>query len=1115
MLAARVLDTYLWRIGDRTWRGRASNECLKRISTDLRKKASKAMAVAVFEIRGTVQSDAPLFVVGRRSAFSNKHPWAAPISERSSKIHAPAGPAECALRTVLGGAAWMHDLGKALAMFQERIRAAVSGGPGGSGVHKSDPVRHEIFSLYFLEALVEDASSQTVSGRTSEAEILAAIADMVDPDTVPSTERMRAMAEKAQLASRGLFYRSADSVGGEILASDSPLRLDPSTVLGYMALLILTHHRLPMTDHREGNFKGAPYVWPEARRSARPAEKFFQVADAGEAPWVQESWRRKSANAFRACADIDPSDLPDIAIYGRPAMLYADHLGSMKKEASPEEEWKKKPLANTTKDEDGKVIPADLLLRHTERVASETRAGARLMMKDVEGFPALYDVDIPDRLREPSASGRFQWQSDAAAEVSRVCLRHPGGFFAAILSGTGTGKTIGAPTILTAASTSDAIESRRGLRFNLALGLRTLARQSGSEYIDDLGFSMRDVMVAVGGENLEVPDEKSGAEEEGDSGSEERTLLTDIAEIEPAEGRHVETAFMRDLAFDIEADLPATAQAMTNADRLKGSKLYDFLKAPALVATIDHLMPCADARRGGHLDAQLRAASSDLIIDEVDLFEPEDIAAVSRLVHLTAAYGRRVIVMSATLTPYLARVLFSAYREGWRLYASSRGISSDIVSLVCAEGGVKDGELSCAAICEIAKFEELFEHVRSSLVKRLDASEPRRRGRIVDLIPGEGMKGVIRSIDMSWERLHRDHALSDRHGKYSFGLVRLTRISHVQKVSTGLEELVVSGERQWSGEPVKRRLVVLHSEMPAGHRLMIERILKDILKRKGGDPNARVREFLIREGLLSEGEPSNVSILVVSSPVIETGNDVDFDFAIIDPSSTRAIVQTAGRVNRHRLLSVHEPNIHILGRYLVEMLARGRFENPGFDTDVSGTGVAPLVYTGDRAMGPLGISENIDVIDARLVIETEREIQLGKLEAERLAGFLEGSWPAVSDFTGSVKQKLSAAFGNRRRFRRTTRIDGSIIPNVDGDQIVNWRLFQGQRDRGRVPVKCVNGSDFYLLKSSPVEIVKAYRGKNLASKVDAPEFRLMGTDESPVIIHDALGLLRKESFEGG
>ena len=68
--AARVLDRYFWRIGDRTWRGRASNACLDRVARDLREIATRNTAVMIQEVRSSKDSRAPMILVGSRASFS-------------------------------------------------------------------------------------------------------------------------------------------------------------------------------------------------------------------------------------------------------------------------------------------------------------------------------------------------------------------------------------------------------------------------------------------------------------------------------------------------------------------------------------------------------------------------------------------------------------------------------------------------------------------------------------------------------------------------------------------------------------------------------------------------------------------------------------------------------------------------------------------------------------------------------------------------------------------------------------------------------------------------------------------------------------------------------------
>lgn len=68
------------------------------------------------------------------------------------------------------------------------------------------------------------------------------------------------------------------------------------------------------------------------------------------------------------------------------------------------------------------------------------------------------------------------------------------------------------------------------------------------------------------------------------------------------------------------------------------------------------------------------------------------------------------------------------------------------------------------------------------------------------------------------------------------------------------------------------------------------------------------------EEILSIVQTSNaidIPLIVIATACRRSWARYDFDWAIIDASSVQSIVQTAGRVNRHRLNIVQHPNIVI------------------------------------------------------------------------------------------------------------------------------------------------------------------------------------------------------------
>ncbi|WP_225973589.1 hypothetical protein [Taylorella equigenitalis] len=76
--------------------------------------------------------------------------------------------------------------------------------------------------------------------------------------------------------------------------------------------------------------------------------------------------------------------------------------------------------------------------------------------------------------------------------------------------------------------------------------------------------------------------------------------------------------------------------------------------------------------------------------------------------------------------------------------------------------------------------------------------------------------------------------------------------------------------------------------------------------------------------------------LVVSSPIEEVGRDHDFDWAIIEPSSIRSIIQLSGRVNRHRKDKILTPNVGILQLNIKALKGNQDsivFVRPGYQTE--------------------------------------------------------------------------------------------------------------------------------------------------------------------------------------
>jgi CRISPR-associated endonuclease/helicase Cas3 len=90
----------------------------------------------------------------------------------------------------------------------------------------------------------------------------------------------------------------------------------------------------------------------------------------------------------------------------------------------------------------------------------------------------------------------------------------------------------------------------------------------------------------------------------------------------------------------------------------------------------------------------------------------------------------------------------------------------------------------------------------------------------------------------------------------------------------------------------------------------------------------------VRERLDGSAEDDHLFI-VLGSPVTEVGRDHDYDWAVVEPSSVRSLIQLLGRVRRHRDGDCGSTNVHVFTRNLRSFTnpAEAAFRWPGFEAN--------------------------------------------------------------------------------------------------------------------------------------------------------------------------------------
>ncbi|MFW6145512.1 MAG: hypothetical protein ACOC4Y_01805, partial [bacterium] len=242
------------------------------------------------------------------------------------------------------------------------------------------------------------------------------------------------------------------------------------------------------------------------------------------------------------------------------------------------------------------------------------------------------------------------------------------------------------------------------------------------------------------------------------------------------------------------------------------------------------------------------------------------------------------------------------YMSGWKLFAYTRKRKSEVL---CAWVDEITG-----AKTEFLSDDKLFKEQHEIFIRRrltgLQKQRPRRKTELA-IIENKDFAGTV----VKWiERLHNRHAKLVNGKKVSFGVVRMANITPCVMMARFLLNTDLP-------ENIELKALTYHSRFPLLIRNAIEAELDITLKRKNlqdafESPNVKKH--------IEAARTKNVIFVVVATPVEEVGRDHDFDWAILEPSSVRSLVQMAGRVLRHRHSEddfiLDSPNVVVLNQNL-------------------------------------------------------------------------------------------------------------------------------------------------------------------------------------------------------
>ena len=932
----RILDQFAERRGDRTWQTPITQAGLDTLRKLLRKKARKNTAVACHWIRGHDHSEL-MWVVGDASRFNINgavptNTTARDILRRSDENDWHNGE-DILLLTAL--AALLHDLGKACDAFQQRLKGKLEG---------RNLYRHEWISLRLFQAFVGNDDDATWLARLAEGDYQ----------------------EQAWL--EGLERDGLDEATSAVFSHLPPL----AAALGW---LVLSHHRLPLkppsydndTPRRWGGrinlqaeqlpalFESISAEWNEIPETQDPKRIAPYWQFSGGVPVSTTRWRERAtklATRLQARLDKDGHWLEShyVMHLARLSLMLADHhYSSLEDPLHRVRGESNYPLVANTVRKTGK--PNQPLDEHILGVEKHAAAVARALPSVDSHLPRLARHK---GFRKRSSHPRFRWQDkafDLAQSLRERSQRQ--GFFGINMASTGCGKTLANGRIMYALA-----DPQQGARFSIALGLRTLTLQTGQALRERLNLGEDELAVRVGGSANKALFANYEQEAEASGSASKQALIEEDAHV----------------VFDGNFDSHPVLRRLNDEPGTRA-----LIAAPILVCTVDHLVPATESTRGGRqIVPMLRLMSSDLVLDEIDDFDINDLPALTRLVNWAGLLGSRVLLSSATLPPALVEGLYEAYRHGREAFQRHRGEPGLATDICCAWFDENDRQHHNCANGET--FQAAHHGFAKRRLERLAASPVRRRADILPLPamgkrPEEIRPAIATLLRENALGLHQQHHSVDPHSgkRVSFGLIRMANIDPLVDVAKALFQ-------QGVPEGIRLHLCVYHSRHPLVMRSEIERRLDKTLQR--AEPDRVFQQPDIRR-LLDSSEENDQLFIVLGSPVTEVGRDHDYDWAIVEPSSMRSIIQLAGRVRRHREQACDVANILLLDANLkhLERPSDPAFHKPGFETNEQWR-------LSSHSLTTLLAADEYQVIDARprvLARETLRaKDSLVDLEHERL-----------------------------------------------------------------------------------------------------------------------------------
>lgn len=792
------------------------------------------------------------------------------------------------LKLISSLSGYMHDFGKANKLFQSKIRGTDQ---------LSDIIRHEFLSFYIILNLVSSYETDLLNNKNSKFITSEKWHNIFN--NLNNIEQQKEFSLFKHTVQSLFNIKNNDYYSFNINEQSNPIVL-------CILLSVLTHHKLPCSKKNNQDLQSSLHFSIEYNNLNR----IFNVEkdDFGTLKknlqlnsnyYINTELETKINTGFQKVY-LEYEQIKNFftdkelffksfSILSRIFLIMSDHhVSSIKKRDLFIDKENNKTYANTNRDfNNPHSIPTfnQTLDEHLLDVGDTSISFLNEFSLFNENLPSLSDESI-ESIMKASLNKDFEWQ-DKAVDFIKDSNNSP--TLILNMGTTGSGKTRMNVKALGALN-------KTKLRITSVFNLKSLTLQTGEAYRNQLNLNKNELSVLIGDKNY--LDIKSINEHQ-----EEFKIDNDL--------QATEQEYFIEGNFNASKDWKCIPSFIQNKKK-NGYNVDDFIGVPVLTSTIDFCISAGDLSKGSnHNNAFLRIMTSDLIIDEIDTYEPEMLESVLCLITMSAMNKRNIVISSATLSKNYIIMIKKAFEYGILLGNTLYGLKDE-------------GKIICISNLIDSKYintnDDINEYINALCLKF--SNNKQKKAVIFPLDSSQKKSTSIPAIFSAIKNLHLDNNQKIDDKCFSFGLIRVGKIKHAVHFAKKYLNTDFS-EQKYSinNENVEVKFLLYHSNLINSKRFIIEEFLDNTLNQ---NTKSITNHFVLDH--VKKSHAKHVIFIIIATPVEEIGRDHDFHWAIIEPSSVQSIIQTSGRVNRHRKFDVYKPNIYIL-QYNLSYYQRKGWEN--------------------------------------------------------------------------------------------------------------------------------------------------------------------------------------------